>query len=87
MAEQGFLGYNKAVMQFVQITAHIKPFIQSLLDEQFLPSNGMLWGMSYGAQIMLNIGKSLGGLIGKGHCKYLVFFFLGVYGNRANVFV
>lgn len=68
VAEPSFMGYVKAVLLFTPLAARMKHIADSILAEGFSPDSGMLWGMSFGAQLLLHVGKSLGGCIAKGHC-------------------
>lgn len=74
VADSTVVGYMKAVSIFEQLAAHLRYVVDSILFERFSPDTGMLWGMSFGAQLLLNVGKTLGGRIAKGHCMCHVMF-------------
>lgn len=62
-------GYFQLAADFGNLAPVSLEFLQSLYDLGFNPDLGMIFGMSYGAQVMIWAGKNLKPKISLGHCK------------------
>lgn len=76
VADTSYLGYINSTSQFKEIATVIKQMFDLFFIAKFSPQKGMVWGMSYGGQLAIHIGKLLKGIIQIGHCKFFIIFFV-----------
>lgn len=57
-------GYIKLKGNFDQISDVLVQKLQQFVDQNFDPSQGYLWSMSFGSQLAINAGRDFGGQMG-----------------------
>lgn len=84
VSDTSYTGYIVSVTKFLKIANIFKRIFDKFLLAGFKSLLGMIWGMSYGGQLMIHTGKRLNiennTLIQVGHCKTLSYSICGVIG-------